>query len=453
VSELRPISSLDWRGGGAAPERDLILRNATVLDPRAGIEGPHDVVIREGRVAELAAPGAGDAPDSEVVDADGLHAVPAFFDPHVHLRTPGREDEEDIETGSRAAAAGGYCGLLAMANTEPPVDTPAQIESLRERAQADASLPAGFLATLTRGMRGDELTDMAELAEAGAAGFSDDGLPVRSARVMRRALQYQALVGAQIALHEEDPELSGKGVMHEGEVSALLGMEGVPAVSESTMIARDAALAAYEGARIHVQHLSARESVEVVAAAKQAGVALTCEATPHHLVLTDEDVRSLDARFKMNPPLRSEDDRRALVEAVKSGLIDCIATDHAPHSPDEKEVPFEQAAMGVTGLETAFAAIYTELVVPGVLELATVVERMSAGAAPFGFELPGLAPGSEANVALLDLEAEWEPGADGWESRSANSCFAGRKLRGRPLMTVAAGHVAFRQRSFAMGVA
>jgi dihydroorotase len=449
----RTISGLDWRGRDAAPGRDLVLRGATVLDPRVGIEGPHDVVIRDGRVAELAGPGSGKADDAEIVEAEGLHAVPAFFDPHVHLRTPGREDKEDIETGTRAAAAGGYCGLLAMANTDPPVDTPAAVESLRERAGADASVPTGFLATVTRGMRGEELTDMAELADAGAAGFSDDGLPVRSARVMRRALQYQVLTGAQIALHEEDPELSGAGVMHEGEVSALLGMEGIPAVSESTMIARDAALAAYEGARIHVQHLSSRGSVEVVAAAKEAGVRITCEATPHHLTLTDEAVRSLDAHFKMNPPLRSEDDRQALVDALRAGVIDCIATDHAPHSPEEKEVPFEQAAMGVTGLETAFAAIHTDLVLPGVLDLATVVDRLSAGATAFGLELPGLAPGAEANVALLDLEAEWEPGVDGWESRSANSCFAGRKLTGRPLMTVVAGQVAYRQRSFAMGVA
>jgi dihydroorotase len=450
---VRPISELDWRGAEAAPERDLILRSATVLDPRAGIEGPHDVVIRDGRVAELAAPGAGELADAEVVEAEGLHAVPAFFDPHVHLRTPGREDKEDIETGTRAAAAGGYCGVLAMANTEPPVEAPAAIESLRERAGADACLPTGFLATVTRGMRGEELTDMAELRDAGAVAFSDDGLPVRDARVLRRALQYQALAGAQVALHEEDPALSGAGVMHEGEVSALLGMEGIPAVSEATMIARDAALAAYEGARIHVQHLSAKESVQVVAAAKEAGVEITCEATPHHLALTDTEVNSLDSRFKMNPPLRAEDDRQALIEALRSGVIDCVATDHAPHSPEEKEVPFEQAAMGVTGLETAFAAIHTELVVPGVLDLATVVERMSAGAAPFGFELPGLAPGAAANVALLDLDAEWEPGVDGWESRSQNSCFAGRKLRGRPLMTVVAGQVAYRQRSFAMGVA
>ena len=271
---MRAISSLDWRGAGQRP-RDLILREASVLDPRAGIDAQHDIVIRDGRIAGLASPGSAELDGAEVIEAGGLTAVPAFFDPHVHLRTPGCEDKEDIETGSRAAAAGGYCGILAMANTQPPVDTAGAIESLRERAADDACVPVGFLATVTRGMKGDELTDMAELVDVGAIGFSDDGLPIRSARVMRRALQYQRMAGAQIALHEEDPELSGAGVMHEGEVSALLGMEGVPSISESTMIARDAALALYEDARIHVQHLSARESIEVVARAKDAGVQIT----------------------------------------------------------------------------------------------------------------------------------------------------------------------------------
>ena len=448
----RAVSSLDWRGADA-PAETIVLQNARALDPRAGIDQRHDVVIREGRIAELAEAGSADPEGAEVIDAEGLLAAPAFFDPHVHLRTPGREDKEDIETGSRAAAAGGYCGIIGMANTQPAVDTPAAVESLRERAQADATIPVGFVATVTRGMRGEELTDMAELRDAGAVGFSDDGLPIRSARVMRRALQYQALAGLQIALHEEDPELSGSGVMHEGQVAAVLGMAGVPSVSESTMIARDCALAAYENARIHVQHLSARESIEVVEAARAQGVQITCEATPHHLTLTDEAVRSLDSRFKMNPPLRSEDDRKALVEAVRSGIIDTIATDHAPHTLEDKEVPFEQAAMGVTGLETAFAVLNTELVVPGNLDLAILIERLSAGATAFGFDAPSLAPDSEANVALIDLDEEWEAGADGWESRSENSCFAGRKLKGRSQLTIVAGQVAFRQRSFAMGVA
>jgi dihydroorotase len=242
--------------------------------------------------------------------------------------------------------------------------------------------------------------------------------------------------------------------MHEGAVSAALGLAGIPSVSESTMIARDAALAAYENARIHVQHLSAAESVDAVRAARAAGVQISCEATPHHLCITDEEVRSLDAmRFKMNPPLRTEFDRQALIEGLRDGTIDCIATDHAPHATEEKEVPFEGAAMGVTGLETAFAAIHTDLVLPGTIDLALLVERMSGGAAPFGLDRPTLAVGSEANVALCDLGGDWTVGEDGYESRSVNSWCAGRKLTGRVLLTVAAGQVAYRLRSFSLGVA
>jgi dihydroorotase len=445
------LTRLDIRAGEGA---DLVLRRATVLDPGAGIDAQHDVVIRDGTIAELSAPGDADAGGLEEVDATGLHAFPAFFDPHVHLRTPGQEHKEDIETGSRAAAAGGYCGILAMANTEPPVSTPADIEALRASARAAASVRIGFLATVTRGMEGEELTEMASLCEAGAFGFSDDGLPIRSARVLRRALQYQRLCGGAIALHEEDPELSGAGVMHEGPVSAVLGLEGIPSVSESTMIARDAALAGYENGRIHVQHLSAAESVEAVRAAKAAGVKISCEASPHHLCLTDEVVRSLDPhRFKMNPPLRSEADRQALIDGLRDGTIDCVATDHAPHAPEEKEVPFEAAAMGVTGLETAFAALHTELVIPGVLDLGLLIERMAGGAEPFEIERPSLAPGNEANIALCDLGAEWTVGEDGYESRSSNSWCEGHKLTGRVLMTLAAGQVAYRLRSFSLGVA
>ena len=442
--------ALDLRSGEGA---DLVLRGATVLDPVAGIDGVHDVVVRAGRIAELAVPGA--APDGlEQVEAEGLHAFPAFFDPHVHLRVPGQEHKEDIETGTRAAAAGGYCGILAMANTEPPVCTPADVEALREAAREGASVPVGFLATVTRGMEGEDLTEMATLREAGALGFSDDGLPIRSARVLRRALQYQRLCGGTIALHEEDPELCGDGVMHEGPVSAALGLTGIPSVSESTMIARDAALAAYEEGRIHVQHLSAAESVDAVRAARDAGVQISCEASPHHLCLTDEEVRSLDpSRFKMNPPLRGEGDRQALIEGLRDGTVDCVATDHAPHAAEEKEVPFEQAAMGVTGLETAFAALHTELVLPGTIGLDLLIERMAGGAAPFGLDRPSLAPGSEANVALCDLGAEWTVGEEGYESRSENSWCAGRKLTGRVLMTLAGGQVAYRLRSFSLGVA
>jgi dihydroorotase len=447
VSEPR----LQMRAGERA---SLVLRGAAVLDPAAGIDAKHDIVVRDGLIAELAAPGDANADGIEEIEASALHAFPAFFDPHVHLRTPGQEHKEDIETGARSAAAGGYCGILAMANTEPPVSTPADVEALLADAAVAAAVKVGFLATVTRAMEGEELTEMASLRDVGAAGFSDDGLPIRSARVLRRALQYQQLCGGTIALHEEDPELSGSGAMHEGPVSAALGLEGIPSVSESTMIARDAALAGYEGGRIHVQHLSAAESVEAVRTAKAAGVQISCEASPHHLCLTDEEVRSLDPqRFKMNPPLRSEADRQALIEGLRDGTIECIATDHAPHAAEEKEVPFEQAAMGVTGLETAFAALYTELVLPGTIELGLLIERLAGGAAPFAVERPSLAPGSEANIALCDLSARWTVGEDGYESRSSNSWCAGNELTGRVLMTLAGGQVAYRLRSFSMGVA
>jgi dihydroorotase len=448
---MDPGDTLVRRPGEPA---DLVIRGARLFDPRAKLDSAQDLVIRGGEIAEIADPGkAPEVEGAEVVEAEGMLALPAFVDPHVHFRVPGQEHKEDLETGTRAAAAGGYCAVIAMANTEPPIDSAAVLGSVRDRAEAEASIPVGFVANVTRRMEGTELTEMAELREAGAIGFSDDGLPIASARVLRRALQYQRLAGGVIALHEEDPELSGDGVMHEGDVSAALGMAGIPAVSESTMIARDCALARYEDARIHIQHLSARASVEEIARAKDAGVQVTCEATPHHLVLTDEDVRSLDSRFKMNPPLRTEDDRQALIDGLKDGTVDCIATDHAPHSLEEKEVPFEQAAMGVTGLEKAFAVLHTDLVLPGVIPLETLVERMTCGGEPFGIAPPTVAAGERANVALIDPALEWTVGEEGYESRSENSCFAGRELTGRVLMTVAGGQVAFRQRSFAMGVA
>jgi dihydroorotase len=433
---------------------DLVIRGARVLDPREGVDATRDVVVRGGAIAELAEPGG--APESsgtEVIDAEGLLALPAFVDPHVHFRVPGQEHKEDLETGTRAAAAGGYCAVIAMANTEPPIDSAAVLGSVRELGEREASVPVGFVANVTRGMRGEELTEMAELRDAGAVGFSDDGLPIRSARVLRRALQYQRLAGGVIALHEEDPELSGAGVMHEGEVSAVLGLAGVPAVSESTMIARDCSLALFEQARIHVQHLSARASVEEIARAKAAGVQVTCEASPHHLTLTDEEVRSLDSRFKMNPPLRAADDRQALIDGLRDGTIDCVATDHAPHSAEEKEVPFEQAAMGVTGLEKAFSVLHHDLVLPGIISLETLVERMTCGGEPFGIDAPRVKAGEPANLVLIDPGQEWVVGEEGYESRSHNTAFAGRTLTGRVLMTVAAGQVAFRQRSFAIGAA
>jgi len=435
-----------------SPAADLVVRGAHVLDPRAGLDGVHDVLVRGGVIAEVGA--LRDAgPDVEVVDGRGRHLFPAFVDPHVHLRTPGQEHKEDLDTGTRAGAAGGFCAVIAMPNTSPVVDSGPILRALRDAAAREARIPVGFLPCITQGMNGERLTEMAELRDLGALGFTDDGRPVTSAGVFRLALQYQRMVGGVLALHEEDPSLSGTGSMHEGEVSALLGVTGIPSVSEATMVARDAALAGYEGARIHVQHLSCVESVEAVAFAQQRGVRISAEASPHHLTLTDEAVRSLDTRMKMNPPLRAERDRRALVDGLRDGTIACIATDHAPHARDEKEVPFEQAPMGTTGLETAFAAVHTELVVPGILPLGLVVERLTAGAELFDLPVPRIAPGEPANVTLADLEDEWTVGESGYESRSDNCCFAGRRLRGRVLLTVAAGAVAYRQRAFALSAA
>ena len=427
------------------PAADILVRGAHVLDPRVGIDGCHDVLIRGGMVAEIGAPDSLARPEGgETLEARGKHLFPGFVDPHVHLRTPGQEYKEDLDTGTAAAAAGGYCAVVAMPNTAPIVDSAAVLGSLVERARREARVPVGFLAAITRGLDGKDLTEMADLRDAGAIGFTDDGKPVVSAGMLRRALQYQRLAGGIIALHEEDPTLSGDGVMHEGAISARLGLAGIPPLSESTMVARDGALALYEDARVHFQHLSCVESVQALAAAKAAGARVSGEASPHHLTLTDDVVRTLDSRFKMNPPLRTERDRRALVEGLRSGVIDCVATDHAPHADHEKEVPFEQAPMGTTGLETAFAALYTELVASGELELETIVERLSDGGALYGLLTPRIAVGEPANLCLVDLEARWEVGAQGYASRSGNCCFHGRTLQGRVELTLAAGAVAFR---------
>lgn len=427
------------------PTANLLIRSAHVLDPRAGLDEPRDILIRDGWITELGPAGGLAAPDDvELFDADGKHAFPGFVDPHVHLRTPGQEHKEDLRSGTAAAAAGGFCAVIGMPNTDPVVDDAAVLGSVVGRARREARVPVGFLAAITVGLRGEALTEMAELAETGALGFTDDGRPVASAGLLRKALAYQRLAGGVIALHEEDPQLSGGGVMHEGPVSARLGLAGIPSISESTMVGRDVALAAYEGARIHIQHVSAAESVSAIEQAKAAGISVTAEATPHHLTLTEDVIRTLDSRFKINPPLRAETDRRAILDALRRGVIDCVATDHAPHARHEKEVPFEEAAMGTTGLETAFAALFTELVLPGELGLGALVERMSAGAAIFGLPTPQIAPGQPADLVVIDLDVGVEVGASGYVSRAENCCFHGRSLHGRVLATIAGGSVAFR---------
>jgi dihydroorotase len=425
-----------------APKENLVVRGARVLDPVESVDAVMDVRVDDGVITALGA--SLETNSHKVIEGGGLVLAPAFVDPHVHLRTPGREDEETIASGTTAAAAGGYCAILAMPNTDPVVDSAATLGSLVETARAEAEVPVGFLAAITRGQAGAELAEMGELAEAGAAAFSDDGVPVASPGLMRRALQYGSVTSRRIALHCEETTLSRGGQMHEGAVAAELGFTGYPSVAESLMVERDLALAAYEEQPLHLLHLSAWESVQALRRAQQAGIAATAEVTPHHLCRTDEAVRSLDPNLKMNPPLRGESDRTALIEGLRNGVIGAIATDHAPHARHEKEVPFEAAPFGVTGLETAFPALYTHLVEPGVVPLETILERMSAGPARvYALEEPRIAVGATANLVLLDLKASWRVTEDVFRSRSVNSWLLGETVKGRVRATVAAGRLAF----------
>jgi len=424
------------------PVENIVVRGARVVDPVEGVDAVLDLRVDQGVIAALGQDL--DTNSHRVIDAEGLVLAPAFVDPHVHLRTPGREDEETIVSGTAAAAAGGYCAILAMPNTDPVVDSAATLGSLIEAARTEAEIPVGFLAAITKGQSGAELTEMGELAAAGAVGFSDDGVPVAAPGLMRRALQYGAVTGKRIALHCEERTLSRDGQMHEGEVSAELGFTGYPSVAESLMVERDLALAAYERQPLHLLHLSAWESVQALRRARGDGVQATAEVTPHHLCLTDEAIRSLDPNLKMNPPLRSASDRTALIEGLKDGTIVAIATDHAPHARHEKDVPFEAAPFGVTGLETAFAALYTQLVEPGLVPLEVVLERMSAGPArAYGLDEPRIAVGSTANLVLLDLNASYRVTEEMFRSRSVNSWLLGETVKGKVRATIAAGRLAF----------
>lgn len=433
-----PRVRLPQRPGDPA---NVVIRGARILDPAAGIDRVGDLVVRDGVIG-------GDPAGLEQVDGTGLTVIPGIVDVHVHLRTPGKEHAEDIASGTASAAAGGVVAVLAMPNTQPPTDSPSILGSLLERAGREAVVPTGFIPAITVGQAGESLTEHGDLAEAGAAALSDDGVPVASALVMRRALQYQRATGLLFTLHEEDMSLSGAGVMHEGVVSARIGLAGIPGVSEAVQVARDCALAGYEDARIHICHVSARETVDEIRSAKSRGVQVTAEVTPHHLLLTEDAVGADPdpARFKMNPPLRSEADRQALIEALVDGTIDVIATDHAPHPADEKENPFAEAPFGVIGLETAFAACHTELVQGGRMSLEDLVVRMSTRPAEiFGLPVPSLADGERANLAVLDLGATDRVGDRPYASKSANAAFEGMEFIGRVVMTIAGGQDVYRR--------
>lgn len=425
----------------------LLIKDARVLDPALGLDSRVDVTIEKGQIKAIVPANKGASAGAETIDTAGKLLLPGLVDLHAHLRTPGREDEEDIASGTAAAAAGGYVIICAMPNTDPVVDDAAMLASLMEAAESEAAIRVAFLGSISRGQKGEHLADLWNMAAAGAVAFSDDGRPVTDAGLLRAAFQAASLTGLPLSLHCEDPSLAGAGVMNESEVSARLGLTGIPCAAESADVARNLEIAQYEGGRVHIAHISCARSLEHIKAARAAGVNVTCEVTPHHLALTDMAVAAaeLNANLKMNPPLRTETDRLALVEALAAGEIDCIATDHAPHAAQEKETPFEEAAFGTIGLETAFSVLYTQLVEPGLVPLDRLVRAMSTNPArAFNLPVPAIAEGEEANLTLFDTDAEFDIKPENFLSKSRNSAFAGRRVKGKTMMTIAAGRVAFR---------
>ncbi len=429
------------------PAAELLVKGGRVVDPESGVDAVQDVLVKKGKVAEVGK-SLKAGKNTRVVDAAGMLVLPGFVDLHAHFRTPGREDEEDIATASAAAAAGGYVAAFGMANTDPVVDTATILTGLAQRASVDALVPVGFFAAVTKGLAGEELTEMGELGAAGAVGFSDDGHSLKTAVITRRALQYVKVSGRFVAIHAQDDSLFKGGQMHEGPASARLGLTGIPSLCESLDVSRALDIAAYEDADLHVCHVSSAASLEAIARAKEAGVRVTAEVTPHHLIMNDEVVATLDPNVKMNPPLRSEGDRRALVEALKSGLVDCVATDHAPHVSEEKDVPYEEAPFGVIGLETAFSVLHAGLVEPGELDLATLVTRLSTAPARIaGLEAPAIAAGAPADLCVIDPAAVWTVAPETLQSRSWNSPWLGSELTGKVRLTVASGRVAWDDRA------
>lgn len=422
----------------------LVIRGGRVIDPASGRDEMADVVVECGVIRRVG-PGAGDsAAGAQVIDARGLVVCPGLIDMHVHLREPGQEYKEDIASGTRAAARGGFTAVAAMPNTRPIIDTPELIAFVRIQAERGGAARVYPLGAVTKGSAGQEMAPLGEMAEGGAAAFSDDGRSVATAELMRLALLYAGQFGKLVIDHCEDETLVDGGLMHRGRVSSQLGLRGMPGAAEEVVVARDVLLAEETGGRCHIAHLSTRRSLEIVRQAKVRGVAVTCEAAPHHLVLTDEELERhpYDPNYKMNPPLRSRSDVEALRQGLADGTIDCIATDHAPHHLDEKETDFAAAAFGIVGLETALGLVLTHLVQPGHITLAQAVERLSLGPARV-LRIPGgtLTEGAPADITLFDPTLTWRVDPSDFASRSRNTPFAGWELTGRATHTIVGGRV------------
>ncbi|MEK7769438.1 MAG: dihydroorotase [candidate division NC10 bacterium] len=419
----------------------LLIRQGRVVDPASGIDGVQDVLVVDGRIGKVG-PGLRAPQGTQVIDAAGKVVCPGFIDIHVHLREPGFEYKETVASGTRAAAAGGFTAVACMANTVPVNDNRAVTDYILAKARVEGVVRVYAIGAVTRGLRGEQLAEMAEQAEAGCVAFSDDGRCVTNAALYRRAMEYALPFGTPLISHAEDCHLAHGGVMHEGFVSTDLGLTGQPAAAEDVMVARDIVLAELTGAHVHIAHLSTAGAVRLVRDGKARGVRVTAEVTPHHLLLTDEAVRDYDPNTKMQPPLRSTRDVEAVLEGLLDGTIDCVATDHAPHALSEKEGEFAEAASGVVGLETAVPLLLDRLVRPGRLDLSTFVARMSSGPARV-LGLPGgsLAPGAAADITILDLERPFTVDPAAFHSRSRNTPFRGVTGTGAPIMTIVGGTV------------
>jgi len=423
----------------------LLLKDGTVVDPSQGIEEIRDILIEDGKILDV---GAGETKaDCEVWDVTGLHVLPGLIDMHVHFREPGEEHKETYATGTRSAALGGITTVVPMANTDPIVEKHADLKYASYLAMDQGVVNVLPVAAATVGMNGKELTEYADLKEHGAIALSDDGYPIMNGAVMRRVLEYSSMVGLTVLLHEEDTNLSAGGAMNEGYWSTFLGLPAIPAAAEEVMIARDLILADQTKGRIHIQHVSTAGAVDLIRMGKQRGSQVTAEATPHHFTLTDEAVRGYRTHAKMNPPLRSERDRDAVIEGLADGTLDVIATDHAPHTRHEKEQEFDLAPFGIIGMETLFPLTYSQLIQPGRISLSDAVRKMTVEPARvLGIDKGTLRAGADADITIVDLNLTREYSEDEIQSKSRNTPFIGMELTGWPVGTIVGGEVVMRDR-------
>ncbi|MCS7304557.1 MAG: dihydroorotase [Thermoguttaceae bacterium] len=419
----------------------LLIAGGRVIDPSQKMDRITNILIREGRIAAY------DVPVQEaeqVLDATGKIVCPGLIDMHVHLREPGQEEDETIETGTAAALAGGFTTVVCAPNTDPPIDTQGVVAFIRHQAAKADHCNVYVLGCVSKNRQGKELAEIGQLVEAGAVGFTDDGDPIADAELLRQAFLYCRMFNKPILDHAEDKDLTEGGIMHEGLVSLILGLTGMPSASEEVIIARDIALAEATGGRLHLMHISTINGLEIIRRAKRRAVQVTCEVTPHHLTLTDECLRSFDPNYKVNPPLRGREHVEALVAALQDGTIDVIASDHAPHALEKKMQEIDQAPFGVIGLETTLGVIATRLIEPGLLDWPTVIEKMTINPARIlGLPKGTLAIGADADLTIIDPEARWTVDPRQFRSKSSNTPFAGWELKGRAVATIVGGRIKY----------